>query len=116
MEKIELKEVEKLIKTATEFRDKEKEKFKVGLILKESIDALRRTISSFEQLQLRGEKVNSARLNNMRTLRQILLNLIDLGEILGLVGGSGVSPLKRQLETKISPMKKAKKEPIKVSG
>jgi len=116
MDKIDLKEVEKLIKTATEFRDKEKEKFKVGLILKESIDSLRRTISSLAQMELRGEKVNSARLDNMRALRLLLLNLIDLGIILGMVERSGVLPLIAELEAKTGSRKQAKSQPAKVSG
>ena len=115
MESINLKEVEQLIKTATEFKDKEKEKFKVGLIIKESIDALRSTLSSLEQLEARGDKINSARKDNLKTLRLILLNILDLSLILGVGSRPGVELLISQLEAKISPTKKEKKTPIKVS-
>ena len=116
MEKLDIKELEKTIRELTTLREQEKEKYLVGSIWKESVDALRICISSLEQLEIRGEKINSVRQDNLTNLRKILLNLLQIGGLLGIGNRSGVTELKRQVEGKISPSKKAKKEPVKVSG
>lgn len=105
----------KEIKKETEiFEAGEKEKYKVGLILKESIDELRRVISSFEQLTGKGYKINSEKRNNMRAILLILGNLLDLVTILGIGNHSGVDILKSQLDAKIKHLKKPKKRRVKV--
>jgi hypothetical protein len=112
--KPQLKELQKTIETLTAFSETEKQKFKVGLILKESIDNLRKCLSSLEQMHIRGEKVNSARQDNLKILRIILLNFLDLSLILGVGERSGATLLKTQLLDKISPVKKSKKKGLKV--
>ena len=89
MENIKLKEVDELIKTLTTFAEKEKEKFRVGLLLGESIRALQTCASSLEQLRLRGEKVDSTRNRNIKNLKKIRLNLIEVCKTLGIGGSSG---------------------------
>ena len=113
MNEINLKEVEQLIKTATEFRDKEKEKFRVGSIWKESIEALRVTIASLEQLRSRGEKVDSARQSNIQNLRKIVLNLLEIGGVLGLANNSGATLLKSQIDAKFKAEKAQRKQALK---
>lgn len=109
-----LKEIESTIKELSMFRDEELKKFKVGLLLNRSSDKLKGTISSFEQFLIRGEKVNSIKRNNIRCMRQILLDLLELRDILGIGSRYGVSPLKKQLEEKIKDKKITFKMPPRV--
>lgn len=114
MEKLDIKELDKTIKELTTLREQEKEKYLVGSIWKESVEALRLCISSLEQLSLRGEKINSARQNNLTNLRKILLNLLEIGELLGIGSGSGVTRLKKITDDKIKEEEKRKKRALKV--
>jgi len=116
MEKLDIKELDKTIKELTTLREQEKEKYLVGSIWKESVDAMRVCIASLEQLEIRGEKVNSARQDNLTNLRKILLNFLQIGELLGIASRSGVANLKQQLDAKISSVKRAKKQPVQVSN
>lgn len=112
-ESLEILENLKKIKKETEIIEaREKEKYKVGVILNETINALRVCISSLEQLEARGEKVNSVRQNNMKNLRIILLNILDLTIILLPQSRSGADVLKTQLLAKISPKKRDKKKAV----
>lgn len=96
----------KQIRKENEFLEEEmKGKYKVGIILKESIDELRILIASFEQLQARGTKINSAKRNNMRSILLIFGDLLDLSLILEVGDNRAVEILKGQLDAKLKRSK-----------
>jgi len=101
----------RLIKDETRhLEESEKQKYRVGLIMQESINELRSIIASLEQLEARGEKVNSARQDNLNKLRLVLKDQLELSLILGVGDGSGAAILVSQLNAKIKPTRGRKKK------
>ena len=89
MKKEDFEELNKLISSLTELREQEKEKYQVSEILHVAIQLLSGSISSFEQLQIRGEKVNTSRKKNLENLKKVLANLLEIRRLLGMGGRSG---------------------------
>lgn len=115
MEKEKLTPVLEILKEAKKellfLEEKEQEKYKVGLLLDESIRALRVCIPSLIQPGLRLDK----RKKRVENLKEIGLNLMELCRIFRLVGSYRANPPEFFLDDKKTPHKKAKKEPVKVS-
>ena len=114
MNEINLKEVEQLIKTATEFRDKEKEKYQVGMLWEQGINSLESSLASLSQLQIRGVELRTAKKDNLRILRTSLMNFLELGLALGIGNRSGVQAKIKYIDAVLNEAKKLKKQPGKV--
>ena len=84
MKKEDFEALNQTINSMIKLREQEKEKYNASELLHVAIQLLSSSISSFEQLQIRGEKVNTARKKNLKNLGQIEANLYEIRRILGL--------------------------------
>jgi len=90
---------------------REKEKYNVGLLLKESIEGLRLCIPTFQQKVMRDD----TRKTKVGYLKNIGLNLMEVCRILGIGDGPPVQPLEFLIEGKRDPLRAALKKKYKVS-
>jgi hypothetical protein len=100
MRKTEIEEVLERLKQLRQeteiLESREKEKYNVGLLLKESIDALRICINAFWQTQMRED----TRKEKVTYLKQIGLNLLDVCRVLHIGDGSPPIPSEFFIEGK----------------
>ena len=82
MENLRLKELDELIKSLTALRNKEDEKYRAGALARQSLEKIKMAVNSLSQLKVRGEKIDSARRNNLGILKEILKNLEELNALL----------------------------------
>lgn len=101
----------KEIKKETEIiESREKEKYNVGLLLKESIEGLRICIATFQQRQMRED----TRQQKLNYLRDIGLNLLDVCRILVIGDGSPPQPKEFVSEGKRDPLRRVLEKRRKV--
>lgn len=89
MKKEDFLELTQAINSMIKLREQEKEKYQVSELLHTAIIFLQSSISSFEQLKQRGEKVDTNRKNNLENLRKIMANLLEIRRLLGMGSRSG---------------------------
>jgi len=89
MKKEDFEALNQTINSMMKLREQEKEKYQVSELLHVALTILNGSISSFEQLQIRGEKVNTARKKNLENLKKVQANLIEIRRVLGMGSRSG---------------------------
>jgi len=89
MKKEDFEALNQTINSMIKLREQEKEKYQVSELLHVAIEYLKGSISSFEQLKIRGEKVDTNRKKNLENLKKVLANLLEIKRLLGLGNRSG---------------------------
>ena len=84
MKKEDFEALNQTVKSMIKLREQEKEKYQVSELLHVAIEYLKGSISSFEQLKIRGEKVDTNRKKNLENLKKVLANLLEIKRLLGL--------------------------------
>jgi len=107
-----LKDFEQFVDVAMLLRNKEKEKYLVGVQLQEAINLLRKVLPSLSQM----ENVRSARQDNIQFLRIVLVNLLDAGLTLEVLKKGESAVLRSQLMAQINAKEKKTDKEIDISG